>query len=122
MESINNFYARARAKKNIKIKMYSIFIFPLFFTNMDASPESGSFNFQRIVIGIAIVMLIAALIFIGYALYAQKNDVTWPPEIPKCPDYWTVNSSGNCVKPAQPINCEYNGIPAGTHGMPACPK
>ena len=110
-------------KEKYKIKMYSIFIFPVFFTNMDASPESGSsFNFQRIVIGIAIVMLIAALIFIGYALYAQKNDVTWPPEIPKCPDYWAVDAIGNCVKPSQSINCEYNGIPAGTQGMPACPN
>ncbi len=91
---------------------------------MDATQESSSsnLNFQRIVMVVAIIMLIAALIFIGYALYAQTSTITWPPEIPKCPDYWTVDASGNCVKPSQTINCEYNGIPAGTQGMPVCPK
>jgi hypothetical protein len=117
MESIN---LMPRDPKYKNKNVYYIY-FPIF-TNMDASQESSSFNFQRIVMVIAIIMLIAALIFIGYALYAQTSTITWPPEIPKCPDYWTVDASGNCVKPSQPINCEYNGIPAGTQGMPACPK
>jgi hypothetical protein len=93
---------------------------------MDSNQGSGSFylrlNFQRIVIIIAIIMLIAAMVFIGYALYKQSNDVSWPPKIPKCPDYWTLNANGTCIKPNPPIaSCEYNGIPAGTQGMPTCP-
>jgi hypothetical protein len=88
---------------------------------MDAPNESSSFNFQRIIIIIAIIALIASMIFIGYALYDQSSAISWPPEIPKCPDFWTVNTSGTCVKPTPPVNCEYNGIPAGTHGMPTCP-
>ena len=88
---------------------------------MDA-PNNSSFNFQRIVIIIAIIMLIASMIFIGYALYDHSSNITWPPEIPKCPDFWTVDKNGTCTKPNPPVNCEYNGIPAGTQGMPTCPK
>ena len=83
---------------------------------------SSGLNFQRIVLIIAIVMLIAAMIFIGYALYRQSSTIAWPPETPTCPDYWTVDASGNCIKPSQSIPCEYNGIPAGTQGMPKCPS
>ena len=93
---------------------------------MDSTQDSGSMfgslNFQRIVIIIAIIMLIAALIFIGYALYKQSNDVKWPPETPQCPDFWTMDASGNCTRNPKTVeNCEYNGIPAGTQGMPTCP-
>jgi hypothetical protein len=94
---------------------------------MNAMDQNGSsfssLNFQRIVIIIAIVMLIGAMIFIGYALYNQSSaSGAWPPEVPKCPDFWTVNSDGTCTKPHPPVNCEYNGIPAGTQGMPKCPS
>jgi hypothetical protein len=74
----------------------------------------SSFNFQRIVILIAIIMLIVSMVFIGHALYKQSTDVTWPPKTPKCPDYWTLNSSNKCQKPdwmtTDPLQCEYNGI------------
>ena len=83
----------------------------------------SSLNFQRIVIIIAILMLIGAMIFIGYALYNQSSaSGAWPPEIPKCPDFWTVDASGNCTNTNKVSNCEYNGIPAGTQGMPKCPS
>jgi hypothetical protein len=92
---------------------------------MEATQASSSFNFQRIVIMIAIVMLIAAMIFIGYALYAQTSAMSWPPEKPKCPDFWTMDSDGKtCTAPKgidDKTKCEYNGIPGGTQGMPACP-
>jgi len=89
--------------------------------------DQGSFlsriNFQRIVIIIAIIMLIGAMVFIGYALYRQSSDVAWPPKTPKCPDYWTVNATGGCTMPTgwTANKCEYNGIPGGTQGMPSCP-
>jgi hypothetical protein len=92
----------------------------------NGSEGSGSFlstlNFQRIVIIIAIIMLIVTMIFIGYALYNQSTaSGAWPPEAPKCPDFWTVNSDGTCTNTNKVPNCEYNGIPAGTQGMPECP-
>lgn len=50
--------------------------------------------FQKIVLFVAIVILIIALVFIGITLsYAQ--DSQWPPITPQCPDYWTIDGSGN---------------------------
>lgn len=91
---------------------------------MDSNQGSilSRLNFQRIVIIIAIIMLIGAMVFIGYALYRQSSDVAWPPKVPKCPDYWTLDANGNCIKPKNFTGqCEYNGIPAGSQGMPKCP-
>lgn len=91
--------------------------------NQGSSGWASGLNFQRIVIIIAIGMLIVAMIFIGYSLYQQSSDIPWPPETPKCPDYWNVDASGNCTNPTPNMtNCEYNGIPAGTQGMPNCPS
>ena len=95
---------------------------------MDTQSSSSfldSFNFQRIVLTIAIVMLIAAMIFIGYSLYQKSIDVSWPPEVPQCPDFWSYDvKNAKCIPgPGQPTDsCEYNGIPGGTEGVPACPK
>jgi hypothetical protein len=98
---------------------------------MNAMDQTGSsfssLNFQRIVIIIAIVMLIGAMIFIGYALYNQSSaSGAWPPEVPKCPDFWTVvaNTDGttSCKNTNNISKCEYNGITAGTQGMPKCPS
>ena len=87
----------------------------------DKSSFLSRFNFQRIVIIIAIIMLILAMVFIGYALYRQSSDVSWPPKRPKCPDYWTLDTNNACKNTNNVANCEYNGIPAGTQGMPPCP-
>ena len=90
---------------------------------MDPTQGSGSssmagLNFQRIVIIIAIIMLIASLIVIGYALYKQTRDIKWPPETPKCPDYWKYDATlKKCTNPTSTTNCEYNGIPS-----PTCPS
>jgi hypothetical protein len=88
---------------------------------MDPAQSSNSFfssfNFQRIVILIAIVLLIVSMVFIGHALYKQSTDVTWPPKTPKCPDYWTLGSKSSdptkeeCKNPLS-VKCEYNGIPS----------
>jgi hypothetical protein len=101
---------------------------------MDPAQSSNSFfssfNFQRIVILIAIIMLIVSMVFIGHALYKQSTDVTWPPKTPKCPDYWTVGGASvtddnpnGCKPPGTIPACEYNGIPAGPGGkkLTGCP-
>jgi hypothetical protein len=51
-------------------------------------------GFQKIVLFAAIIILIVALIFIGIAL-TYANDQNWPPMTPQCPDYWTIDGSGN---------------------------
>ena len=65
-------------------------------------------KFQKIVIIIAIIMLIAALTFIGYALYTGKHNEKFPPIQSACPDYWAAKDSecvnsqpdlGHCTSP-----------------------
>ena len=43
-------------------------------------------------------MVIISLCFIGLALYRQKYNSDYPPVIANCPDYWTIDGSGNDVK------------------------
>ena len=56
------------------------------------------FNFQKIVIVIAIILLILALAFIGTAISNEKNTHDFPPVIAECPDYWTHDVEQNkCI-------------------------
>jgi len=54
-------------------------------------------SFQKIVLFIAIIILIIALVFIGIALFYASASNTWPPQVPSCPDYWSVDGSGNNI-------------------------
>ena len=49
--------------------------------------------YQRIVLGIAIVLLIAAYIMIYFTLV--DNNKNWPPSVAKCPDYWVYNAASD---------------------------
>jgi hypothetical protein len=51
-------------------------------------------SFQKYVLLIAIVILIIALVIIGFALSYSKAQ-NWPPLVPSCPDYWEIDGSGN---------------------------
>jgi hypothetical protein len=51
-------------------------------------------GFQKFILFTAIIILIIALIFIGMAL-ASASNTNWPPMTPECPDYWTMDGSGN---------------------------
>jgi hypothetical protein len=51
-------------------------------------------GFQKIVLFSAIIILIIALIIIAIALSYAKDE-SWPPLTPSCPDYWTMDGSGN---------------------------
>ena len=53
-------------------------------------------SFQKITIGVAIILLIICLIFIGYSLYNSTYNVAYPPVQADCPDYWLDNEK-NCV-------------------------
>lgn len=52
--------------------------------------------YQRIVLGIAIVLLIAAYIMIYFTLV--DNNKNWPPSVAKCPDYWVYNAASDMCK------------------------
>jgi len=49
--------------------------------------------FQKIVVIIAILSLIGALIFIGYAMYNKQHNVQFPPVSSQCPDYWKAKDN-----------------------------
>jgi len=51
-------------------------------------------GFQKFILFAAIILLIITLIVIGVAL-SSATDTTWPPMTPDCPDYWTIDGSGN---------------------------
>lgn len=54
-------------------------------------------GFQKFILFSAIIILIITLIIIGTAL-SSATDTTWPPMTPDCPDYWTIDGSGNSAK------------------------
>ena len=51
-------------------------------------------SFQKTILFVAIVVLIIALVMVGFALLYAKN-INWPPMTPACPDYWSIDGSGN---------------------------
>lgn len=76
-----------------------------------------AWNFQKIVLTIAIILLIVALVFIGISLGQAKQDEVWPPIVGDCPDYW-VDLSGNgamCVNTHTLGTCN---IPTGDNKNP----
>jgi hypothetical protein len=57
-------------------------------------------SFQLTVLGIAVIVLIVILTFIGIALAKNDKSVVFPPVANTCPDYWTVSSDGTkCTVP-----------------------
>ena len=53
--------------------------------------------FQKIVLFAAIIILIITLVVIGLAIRNTKNTQQWPPFVPECPDYWTLDKNNKCV-------------------------
>jgi hypothetical protein len=58
-------------------------------------------TFQMIVLWTAVLIFIATLGFFGYSIYVSQYNISWPPSISDCPDYWKVSSDG--------LKCNYNG-------------
>jgi hypothetical protein len=55
--------------------------------------------FYIIVLGVAVVILIIILAIIGIGMRNNKGSGEWPPVEATCPDYWTLDASGNCMIP-----------------------
>ena len=49
------------------------------------------FNFQKIVLFIAFILLIIVLAFVGTAISNDNKNTQYPPVISECPDYWKHN-------------------------------
>ena len=68
------------------------------------------FNFQKIVLIIAIILLILALAFIGTAISNEKNIHDFPPIIAECPDYWMHDVVENkCINDRE-LGKEIDGV------------
>lgn len=65
-------------------------------------------GFQKFVLFSAILILIITLVLIGLALRNTKKTQQWPPMVPECPDYWTMDVSGSstyCLNKMNLGNC-----------------
>ena len=54
-------------------------------------------NFYKIICIIAIIILIVSLAGVGVALQNSTKDVIYPPNISKCPDFYTYNEVSGCT-------------------------
>lgn len=54
--------------------------------------------FYLIVLGIAVIIFILVLTFIGLLMQTGKTNMVYPPISNTCPDYWNIDGS-NCVIP-----------------------
>ena len=59
-------------------------------------------SFQITVILVATILLIIIFSAIGILTKYSSADKIYPPTANTCPDYWSVNNSGNCVIPPSP--------------------
>ena len=51
-------------------------------------------SFQKMVVFSAVIILMIALVLIGIVL-RYSSATNWPPIVPGCPDFWTIDGSGN---------------------------
>jgi len=56
-------------------------------------------EFQKMVIGIASIILMIVLVILGISMGYSAAGAAWPPTIGNCPDYWidTNGDGSNCV-------------------------
>lgn len=52
-------------------------------------------NFQKLILTTATIILIIVLVVIGVTISKSSQDMSWPPIVGSCPDYW-VDMSGAC--------------------------
>tara|TARA_Y100000996_G_C22491737_1_gene630506 strand:+ start:786 stop:1118 length:333 start_codon:yes stop_codon:yes gene_type:complete len=68
-------------------------------------------TFQKQVVSISMIILVAMFIFIAYVFHKGQSEVKFPPVIPKCPDYWTVGSDGKtCINTLGLGSCTSDSI------------
>jgi len=56
-------------------------------------------SFYFIILAIAIVILILMLSVIGWMMTKNVESQKFPGITMTCPDYWTINETGKCVRP-----------------------
>ena len=56
-------------------------------------------SFQKKATRIAGIILIIALIFIGWSIYNESWNVEWPSDSSPCPDYWVLSHNDDITYP-----------------------
>lgn len=56
-------------------------------------------SFYLIILSVAVFILILALGFSGWMLSKQNDQIDFPNITATCPDFWTIDETGNCVQP-----------------------
>lgn len=56
-------------------------------------------SFYFIILAIAIVILILVLAVIGWMMTKNVQSQKFPGITTTCPDYWTIDAEGKCVRP-----------------------
>ena len=67
-------------------------------------------TFQKSVLIIALVVLIALLISVGILLNKHSKNTSWPPIQNTCPDYWTEGADGDCTTDTGGLNTGPNSV------------
>jgi hypothetical protein len=64
-------------------------------------------SFYLIILSVAVFILILALGFSGWMLSKQNDQIDFPNITATCPDFWTIDATGNCVQPTTSTNFNY---------------
>ena len=82
-------------------------------------------SFYLIILSVAVFILILALGFSGWMLSKQNDQINFPNITTTCPDFWTIDETGNCVQPNAADKFNYgssnilsNYVKLGTSGTP----
>lgn len=78
--------------------------------------NSGFNSFYTMVVGIAVVILILVLAFLGWTMSKQRDTDKFPKLQTTCPDFWGV-ADGKCTRPA-PNQVNYGDKDDITSGVP----
>ena len=66
----------------------------------EATSNGGFDSFYTMVVGIAVVILILVLAFLGWTMSKQRDTDNFPKLQTTCPDFWGV-ADGKCIQPEQ---------------------
>lgn len=68
--------------------------------SQEATSNVGFDSFYTMVVGIAVIILILVLAFLGWTMSKQRDTDNFPKLQTTCPDFWKV-ADGKCTQPKQ---------------------
>jgi hypothetical protein len=65
--------------------------------------------FQNIILLVASIILVVSLVIIGVLINKRQSDVSYPPIVSECPDYFEVIGKNKCKNTHKLGRCKENG-------------